>query len=53
MKKYLESFDIDRARKTFEVRPIFWARTFCHVKKKKTTDLQFSSQIDKAMKKLH
>ena len=37
-----------QARKTFEARPIF-----CHVKKKKTLDLQISSQIDKTMKKLH
>ena len=31
-----------------------WARKrFCHVKKKKTLDLQTFSLIDKTMKKLH
>ena len=42
-----------RARKTSEAHSIFRARTFCQVKKKKTLDLQISSQIDKTVKKLH
>ena len=41
------------ACKTTETRPILRARTFYYVKKKSELDLQISSQIDEAMKKLH
>ena len=41
-----------RVSKTPEARPIFWARTFCFVKKKKPLDLQVFSRIGKTMKKL-
>ena len=41
-----------QARKTSEAHPIFWANTFCFVKKKKSFDLQISSQVYKRMKKL-
>ena len=41
-----------RTRKRSETHPIFRARTFCLVKKKKPLDLQFFSRIGKTMKKL-
>ena len=42
----------DRADKTSETRPIFRARKFCLVKKKKSLDPQVYSRIGKTMKKL-
>ena len=40
------------ARKTSETRPIFRARIFCLLKKKKSLSLQIYNKIDKTMKKL-
>ena len=49
--KYIYS-DLEdaRVRKTSETRPIFWARTFYHVIKKKALDLQVFCGIGKTMK---
>ena len=41
-----------RARKTYEMRPIFRAPTFCVVKSKKPLDLKIFSQIEKIVKML-
>ena len=41
-----------RARKTSETCPIFRARTYCLVKKKKSLDLQIYSRIGETMEEL-